>query len=128
MMRFEEDLFQAFTQAFPATTVRSFSKTLGMSEGYWSSIMAQGLKVSNTALCNLSEHLEACKIMVATGNPRAKHLRTIQRMITREVVRRFAKEADSFDGIWDAVTATTDQAREVASASYGAMPFVMVRT
>ena len=84
--------------------------------------------VSFRSAATLSEHLEACKIMVATGNPRAKHLRTIQRMITREVVRRFAKEADSFDGIWDAVTATTDQAREVASASYGAMPFIMVRT
>jgi hypothetical protein len=50
-MTFEIELYGAIYNAYPTMTVRAFSHhALGMSSGYWSSITAQQLPISNAAL------------------------------------------------------------------------------
>lgn len=73
---------------FPETTVRSFSAALGKSVGYWSSVCAQGLKVSNAALLHLIDHLECKKIRLEISSARRQGIEKIQKHITAELLDR----------------------------------------
>jgi hypothetical protein len=126
-MRFEDELYKAMCDAYPRLTVRAFSHALGMSSGYWSSITAQELPVSNVALINLNDYLECRKLLMESDGTRLRRLDDIQRMIAKEIVNRFAIENESFDEVWDEVSTSLRQSQSVSSGSYGAMPFLILR-
>ncbi len=85
---FEQRLYRQMCLVFPETTVRSFSTALGKSSGYWSSVSAQGLKVSNAALLHLVDHLECKKIRLDGANVRRQGIEKIQKQITAELLAR----------------------------------------
>ena len=124
-MTFEEELYGAMCMAYPTTTVRSFSQWLGKSEGYWSSITAQGLPVSNTALMHLNDYIECRKMLIEHSERGHKPLSDIQRMIAREIVQRFSLENESFEAVWDEVSQSLRTELGQQREHYGAMPFVM---
>ncbi len=80
---------------FPETTVRSFSAALGKSVGYWSSVCAQGLKVSNAALLHLIDHLECKKIRLDASSVRRHSIERIQQKITTELLNRLDLQGTS---------------------------------
>ena len=125
MREFEEALYDAMCSVYPATTVRSFSHALGMSDGYWSSLQAQSLRVSTSALVHLSEHLDARKLLLEAGTSRFHRVAQIQSMIAREIVRRFTQETESLEGIWQELGAVGVQNSAESSGGWCAMPFVM---
>jgi hypothetical protein len=85
---FEQYLYSQMCWVFPETTVRSFSAALGKSAGYWSSVCAQGLKVSNAALLHLMDHLECKKIRLGASTACRNGIEKIQRQITEELLGR----------------------------------------
>jgi hypothetical protein len=85
---FEQYLYTQMCLAFPETTVRSFSAALGKSAGYWSSVCAQGLKVSNAALLHLIDYLECTKIRMDASSARRQAIEKIQKQITAELLAR----------------------------------------
>ena len=125
IMTFENELYGAMCNAYPTMTVRAFSHALGMSSGYWSSITAQQLPVSNAALINLSDHIEFRKVLAESESTQLIRLSDIQRMIAKEIVNRFALENESFEEVWDEVSTSLRQSMATDSSSFGAMPFVM---
>jgi hypothetical protein len=66
-MSFEESLYIAMSDVYPEISVRSFSRALGKSEGYWSSITAQHLSISNAALISLNDYLNCKKTSVGVA-------------------------------------------------------------
>ncbi len=46
-MEFNRDLYWALADLYPEMTVRSLSRLMGKSAGYWSSINAQKIAVSS---------------------------------------------------------------------------------
>jgi hypothetical protein len=127
MRKFEEELYDAMCDAFLETTVRSISKAMGMSDGYWSSIVSQGLKVSNSALIHLNEHLEVRLFRLDPESSKSRQVKLIQTLIAREIVKRFAYEVEPIDLVWDEVATVANQEYEEISGTFGAMPFVMLR-
>ena len=85
---FEQRLYGQMYSVVPETTVRSFSAALGKSSGYWSSLCAQGLKVSNSALLHLMDHLECKKIRLDVFSCRRLGIENIQKQITAELLAR----------------------------------------
>ncbi len=128
MKTFEAELYEAMCAAFPKTTVRSISRAMGMSDGYWSSVAAQGLNVSNLALKNLSEHLEVRLVQLVTGAPKALQVKSVQALIAKEIVARFAQDIEPVDQVWSEVIAVAAREHEALSGGFGAMPFVMCRS
>jgi hypothetical protein len=126
MRDFEGALYDAMCSVYPGTTVRSISQALGMSDGYWSSLQAQGLCVSTTALVHLSEHLDAKKLLLEAGSNRLRKLEQIQSMIAREIVQRFTQDTESLEGVWQEVESAVSQNSLEPSGGWGAMPFVIV--
>ncbi len=92
---FEQHLYSQMCRVFPETTVRSFSAALGKSAGYWSSVCAQGLKVSNTALLHLMDHLECKKIRLDASSSRRLGIEKIQRQITEQLLARLDLSAET---------------------------------
>jgi hypothetical protein len=114
IMKFEQSLYEAMCGVYPAITVRGFSSMLGKSEGYWSSITAQGLAVSNSALVNLMDVLEARKILMTEGSQVSKRVGQIQELIRVELINRF----ESMTGL-----ASVVDPMDSDENFYGAMPF-----
>lgn len=127
MREFEEALYDAMCSVYPATTVRSFSHALGMSDGYWSSLQAQSLRVSTSALVHLSEHLDARKLLLEAGSSRLQRVEQIQSMIAREIVLRFTLETESLEGVRQELGAAAFQNSAESSDGWYAMPFVMIQ-
>ena len=127
MTKFEEELYNAMCEAFFETTVRSISKAMGKSDGYWSSIASQGLRVSNSALIQLNEHLEVRLCRLDAESYKSKQVKFIQTMIAREIVKRFALEIEPIDKAWDEVSNVADKRYGEMSGVFDAMPFVMLR-
>lgn len=125
MREFEEALYGAMCSVYPATTVRSLSHALGMSDGYWSSLQAQGLCVSTSALAHLNEHLDARKLLLDAESNRLQRVEQIQSMIAREIVRRFTQETESLEGIWQEIGAAKFQNSIEFPDEWNAMPFVV---
>jgi glutamine synthetase type III len=74
---------------FPELTVRRFSQMLGKSDGYWSSIRAQKLTLSTSALVNLRDTLEARKILITGYKNMPERVEQIQVLIQGELINRF---------------------------------------
>lgn len=92
MKDFEDQLYESVACVLPDLTVRKMSKIMGKSEGYWSSLMAQGLPVSNDALCFLISYLETRKVISASTPDFNKRVACAQRLISQEIVKRFNSE------------------------------------
>ncbi len=95
MRTFKEELYEAMCAAFPNTTVRSISRAMGMSDGYWSSVAAQGLNVSNAGLLHLMDYLECKKITLETFSASGQAVGKIQEQITAELLGRLDLSADT---------------------------------
>jgi hypothetical protein len=120
-MRFEESLYMAMSDVYPDISVRSFSRVLGKSEGYWSSITAQQLSISNAALIHLNDYLNCKRLLLESDSPKAVKIDLIQDLIAQEIVSRFAFQNEDFDKVWK------EMAKEIKQDPRGwvAMPFVM---
>lgn len=119
-MRFEEQLYESVCRVFPVTTVRSFSRWMGKSEGYWSSIMAQQLSVSNSALGCLVDVLAVQKLQSHNAPTRVEKISQIQGLIAEEISNRAQCLLADFE--WMHAPAS-----QRADIHFGAMPFVMLR-
>ncbi len=127
MKTIEAELYNAVSEVFPRTTVRSISRVMGMSESYWSSICSQGLKVSNMALMKLNEHLEVRVIQLDSESSKILQIKAIQLMIAKEVVSRFVTEVDSINQVWEEVSSVLTREQEDVSAVCDALLFLMAR-
>ncbi len=73
-MQFNTDLYWALAEVFPNITVRSLSKIMGKSAGYWSSVNAQQHAVGTSAIVQLLDALECQKIQASEGSARSEKL------------------------------------------------------
>jgi ubiquinone biosynthesis protein COQ9 len=89
LTRFEDQIYENICCVYPETSVRSFSEMLGKSSGYWSSISAQQLPVSVSALVNLIDAIEARKILLDSTSSRHSSLTKLQEQIKSELIARF---------------------------------------
>lgn len=127
MKRFELILYEAVCAAIPETTVRSLSKNLGMSDGYWSSITAQGLSVSNTGLINLKEYIDVRIVLTAASGVQLIRLRAVQKVIVQEIIRRLAVTVESFDEVFVENIDCREHDSSFRNDTCNAMPFVLSR-
>ena len=104
---FEQQLYEAMGQAYPGLTVRSMSKLLGKSSGYWSSMTSQKLPLPTETLMYLSDLVECQKIMLPWGSGRALKLEKVQSLLCEEfsarltVIRSYLKATDQdSDDFW----------------------------
>lgn len=113
MERFEVDLYEAVCDAFPGTTVRSMSCLLGRSVGYWSSITAQELPVSNAALAHLTDSVATRLMVVSADSPRYAHLLRLNRLVREQLLERLSLVLD---------TAECTDHQDIDVSSYGVLP------
>lgn len=118
-MQFNSDLYWALAEVYPNITVRSLSKMMGKSTGYWSSVNAQQHAVGTSALVQLLDALECQKIQASEGSARREKLDRVSVMITQELVTRF--EAQTGLESHDLSSAQPKAVRD----NFGAMPFVV---
>ena len=85
---FEQELYEAVGRAFPGLTVRTMSKLLGKSSGYWSSVTSQNLPLSTDALTHLSEVIECQQIMCPLESRRGQRLADAQQLICEQLSAR----------------------------------------
>jgi hypothetical protein len=87
---FETRLYKHASNAFPGLTVRRFSKMLGKSSGYWSSVQAQDIPVSNHALTHLIEYIET-RIILTGQQSHRQHLLNLKKLVGEELIFRFRR-------------------------------------
>lgn len=85
---FEQELYEAIGRAFPGLTVRTMSRLLGKSSGYWSSVTSQNLPLSTDALTHLSEVIECQQIMYPMDSRRGQRLADAQQLICEQLSAR----------------------------------------
>ncbi len=118
-MEFNRDLYWALADLYPEMTVRSLSRLMGKSAGYWSSINAQKISVSNDALVQLLDALAFSSITADPYSLKKTKINEIKKFIIEELIARFHEKT----GI--------DQAGSFNSApkdpvgNYGALPFMV---
>ncbi len=118
-MQFNNDLYWALVELFPDITVRSLSRLMGKSDGYWSSVNAQKMAIPNAALVQLLDALECYQIRLDSNSPKRKRIDEAKEMITEELIARFYEKT----GI--------DQKRSFQSVTndpvnlFDALPFVV---
>lgn len=118
-MNFEQELYLAMKNIYPALSVRAMSKLLGKSAGYWSSISAQKIPVSNSSLVHLLDALECQLILSATGTTKSLRISQIQELIVGELSTRFQHQTGLEQlGEFGYVMPT-------AEPSYDALPFIV---
>jgi len=86
---FEQILYEAMGQAYPGLTVRSMSKLLGKSPGYWSSMTSQKLPLPTEMLIYLSDVVECHKMLLPMGSGRLSKLEKVQTLLCAEISTRF---------------------------------------
>lgn len=86
-MDFKSRLYEKLHNAMPNLTTRKFSNLCGKSEGYFGSLTAQNLPISDNALLYLSEHLELKKQIYDDRNFTAR-VNEVQEMIASEIATR----------------------------------------
>lgn len=96
---------------------------MGKSEGYWSSLVAQGLPVSNDALCHLISYLETRKVS-NSGTPEFnQQVTSVQRLISDEIVKRFNLE------YWEYVYQVQEKSerldQKIKTSRNDPMPFIV---
>ena len=87
---FEQELYEAVGRAFPGLTVRTMSRLLGKSSGYWSSVTSQNLPLSTDALTHLSEVIECQQVMCPLHSRRGQSLADAQQLICEQLSARLA--------------------------------------
>ena len=123
-MSIEESLYIAMSDVYPDISVRSFSRALGKSEGYWSSITAQQLSISNAALIHLNDYLNCKRLLLESDSSKAARIDLIQDLIAQEIVNRFAIQNEDVHKVWKEMAKEIKQDPEVVMGCT-AMPFVM---
>lgn len=118
-MQFNDDLYWALADVYPKITVRSLSRLLGKSDGYWSSINAQKMAVSNHALVQLLDALEFQCGRTDPYNPKKAKISEAKEMITAELITRF-QETTGIDQMGSFQAKRNDPLTQ-----YGAMPFMV---
>ena len=118
-MKFNTDLYWALAEVYPNITVRSLSKMMGKSAGYWSSVNSQQHAVGTSALVQLLDALECQKIQASKGGARRLKLDRVSVMITQELVTRFEAET----GL-ESHALIAAQPKTVLD-NFGAMPFLV---
>ena len=88
-MQFNTELYLALSEIYPNLTVRSISKMMGRSQGYWSSMNAQNIAVSTSALVHLLDALSCLKIQLVPGSARFEKLKQLIARIEQELFTRF---------------------------------------
>jgi hypothetical protein len=119
MMKFNNDLYWALADLYPEMTVRSLSRLMGKSEGYWSSINAQKIPVSNHALVQLLDALEFLDGRTDSYAAKKKRILEVKTLISDELIFRFYErtgidQSNSFHSV-----------NKDPIGQYGAMPFVV---
>jgi hypothetical protein len=124
---FEQELYDAVGRAFPGLTVRSMSRLLGKSSGYWSSMTSQKLPLPTDTLMHLADVVECQKILLPLGSRRACQLESVQGLLCEEISTRLATmrsyivdELAMVDAYLEVTPATPLQSREP-------MPFFVSR-
>jgi hypothetical protein len=87
---FEQELYDAVGRAFPGLTVRSMSRLLGKSSGYWSSMTSQKLPLPIDTLMHLADVVECRRILLPQGSRRACQLESVQGLLCEEISTRLA--------------------------------------
>ena len=120
---FEQDLLELVSDLWPHTSVRSFSRALGRSTGYWSSIKAQNLPISSKALTNLSTLLEQRMITEKYESTKNK-MQTIQSKINTELARRFLAQVEADEGVLEGLGKLIDTHARSGRTCSLPMPFI----
>lgn len=123
-MSFEESLYIAMSDVYPNISVRSFSRALGKSDGYWSSITAQQLSISNAALIHLNDYLNCKRLLLESDSSKAARIDVIQDLIAQEIVSRFVLQNEDVDKVWKEMAKEIKQDPRVKMGCT-AMPFVI---
>ena len=87
---FEQELYDAVGRAFPGLTVRSMSRLLGKSSGYWSSMTSQKLPLPIDTLMHLADVVECQRILLSQGSRQARQLESVQGLLCEEISTRLA--------------------------------------
>lgn len=85
--------------------------------------MAQGLPVSNDALCCLISYLETRKLTSANTLNFNQRVASAQRFISQEIVKRFNTEY--WEYVHQAQDSTEDYGRRTEISSSDPMPFIV---
>jgi hypothetical protein len=88
LQTFEQELYEAVGRAFPGLTVRTMSRLLGKSSGYWSSVTSQNLPLSTDALTHLSDVIECQQVMCPLDSRRGQRLADAQQLICEQLSAR----------------------------------------
>ena len=118
-MQFNTELYWALSEIYPNLTVRSISKMMGRSQGYWSSVNAQKIAVSISALVHLLDALSCLKIQSISGSTRFEKLTLLITKIEQELLTRFEETT----GL-EALVATEGLTSQI-NDTYLVMPFVV---
>ena len=119
MMQFNSDLYCALADLFPGLTVRTLSRMMGKSLGYWSSVNAQNMPVSNSALVQILDALDIERMKADPFNSKKKKIHAVMGLITSELIRRF-HEMTGIGATGSFQPAAIDPVKH-----YGAMPFLV---
>ena len=118
-MQFNTELYWALSEIYPNLTVRSISKMMGKSQGYWSSVNAQNIAVSTSALVHLLDALSCLKIQSISGSTRFEKIKLLITKIEQELLTRFEETT----GL-EALVATEGLTSQIDD-TYSVMPFVV---
>lgn len=118
-MQFNTELYWALSEIYPNLTVRSISKMMGKSQGYWSSVNAQNIAVSTSALVHLLDALSCLKIQSISGSTRFERLILLTTKIEQELFTRF-EEATGLEAL-----VATEGLNSQINDTYAVMPFVV---
>lgn len=118
-MQFNTELYWALSEIYPNLTVRSISKMMGRSQGYWSSVNAQNIAVSTSALVHLLDALSCLKIQLVPGSARFEKLKQLIAKIEQELFTRF-EISTGLEALVapEGLTSTNNE-------NYSVMPFVV---
>ena len=118
-MQFNIELYWALSEIYPNLTVRSISKMMGRSQGYWSSVNAQNIAVSTSALVHLLDALSCLKIQLISGSTRFEKIKLLITKIEQELFTRF-EETTGLEAL-----VATERLASPKNDSYSVMPFVV---
>ena len=118
-MQFNTELYWALSEIYPNLTVRSISKMMGKSLGYWSSVNAQNIAVSTSALVHLLDALSCLKIQSISGSTRFEKIKLLITKIEQELFTRF-EETTGLEAL-----VATERLASPKNDSYSVMPFVV---
>lgn len=123
-MTFNDELYEAVCRIWPRTSVRSFSKILGRSTGYWSSIKSQNLRLSTGALMNLHTTLEM-QILIAKHAEMQRQMRDLQRKISQELAQRFIEQIEADELVIEELKQLANSNGQTSFSSSLPMPIVI---